>query len=103
MIKVLESLRTADQPIVSLRVTELVDGKPSGKAGAGERQKKLRESVVGGTTTTGGGGGILDEFAKLSPPIQPQPGMVFPEQPPPIGHQLIAFVEAAGRRQARPL
>ena len=94
MVKLLESLRAADQPIVSLRVTELMDGKPSGKSGAGERQKKLREDLVGGKTNTGGGGGILDEFAKVSPPIQAPPGVIFPQQPPPIGHQLIAFAEA---------
>jgi hypothetical protein len=94
MIKLLESLRAADQPIVSLRVTELMDGKPSGKSGAGERQKRLREDLVGGKTNTGGGGGILDEFAMVSPPIQAPPGIIFPQPPPPIGHQLIAFAEA---------
>lgn len=92
MIKVLESVRTADQPIVSMRVTEM----PAGKAGAGERQKNLREAVVGGNAQAGASGGILDEFAKAPGlgPIQPPPGIVFTEQPPPIGHQLLAFVEA---------
>ena len=94
MVKILESLSTADQPVVSIRVTELMDGKPSGKAGAGERQKKLRDGVVGGSSPAGVGGGILDEFAKVSGPIQPPPGILFAEQPPPIGHQLIAFAEA---------
>jgi hypothetical protein len=89
MVQVLESLRTADQPIVSLKVTE----KPDGKPGAAERQKKILEGIVGGNVA-GGTGGIMDEFAKVSPPIQPGPGVVFKEQPPPIGHQLIAFVEA---------
>ena len=97
MIRVLESLRTADQPIVSMRVTEAVpDGKnnskPSGKAGAEQRQKRLREAVVGGNSA--GGGGILDEFGKVSPPIRAPEGVVFPQPPPPIGHQLIAFAEA---------
>jgi hypothetical protein len=91
MIKVLESLRTADQPIVSLRVKEHFDGKPSGKTGAEQRQKKLQEILVGGSS---GGGGIMDELARISPPVQPPPGSVFTETPPPVGHQLIAFVEA---------
>ena len=56
MIKVLESLRTADQPIVSLRVKEQVDEKPSGKSGAEQRQKKLQELLVGGSSIAGGGG-----------------------------------------------
>ena len=94
MIKVLESLRTADQPIVSLRVKEQVDEKPSGKSGAEQRQKKLQELLVGGSAIAGGGGGIMDEFARISPPVQPPPGQVFTETPPPVGHQLIAFVEA---------
>lgn len=91
MIKVLESLRTADQPIVSLRVKEHFDEKPSGKTGAEQRQKKLQEILVGGSA---GGGGIMDELARISPPVQPPPGAVFTETPPPVGHQLIAFVEA---------
>jgi hypothetical protein len=94
MIKLLESLRTADQPIVSLRVKEQVDEKPSGKSGAEQRQKKLQELLVGGSAIAGGGGGIMDEFARISPPVQPPPGQVFTETPPPVGHQLIAFVEA---------
>jgi hypothetical protein len=90
MIKVLESVRTADQPIVSMRVTEM----PAGKSGAGERQKRLRERVVGGDAQAGAAGGILDELALVSPAITAPPGVVFTQQPPPIGHQLLAFVEA---------
>jgi hypothetical protein len=94
MIKVLESLRTADQPIVSLRVREQLDGKSSGKAGADQRQKKLQEALVGGTATAGAGGGIMDELARISPAIRSPDGQPLSPQPPPIGHQLIAFVEA---------
>jgi hypothetical protein len=94
MIKVLESVRTADQPAVSLRIREHFEGKPSGKSGADQRQKKLQDSLVGGNATAGAGGGIMDEFARVSPPIQPPAGILLTEQPPPIGHQLLAFVEA---------
>jgi len=99
MIKVLESLRTADQPIVSMRITELVpDGKDktkrSDRAGADQRQKKLQEALVGGTATAGAGGGIMDELARMSPAIRSPDGQPLTPQPPPIGHQLIAFAEA---------
>jgi hypothetical protein len=94
MIKVLESLRGPDQPIVSMRIREQFDGKPSGKAGADQRQKKLQEALVGGTATAGAGGGIMDELARISPAIRSPDGQPLSPQPPPIGHQLIAFAEA---------
>lgn len=88
MLEILESLRTADQPIVSLKVTEL----PPALAGAKDRQTKLREGLVGGGTV-GQGGGIMDELGRVSPAVQPVGGVIFTTPPPPIGHQLIAFVE----------
>ena len=42
----------------------------------------------------GAGGGIMDELARISPVIKPPDGQLQPPLPPPIGHQLIAFVEA---------
>jgi hypothetical protein len=94
MVAVLESVRGPDQPVVSLRIKERFEGKPSGKSGAEQRQKKLQEIVVGGNAVAGAGGGIMDELARISPVIRPPEGQLQPPLPPPIGHQLIAFVEA---------
>ena len=93
MLALLESLREEpDQPIVSLRVTERSPDTLS--KGAPARVKKLREGIVGGDGLLGANGnGILDVFARVSPPIQPPPDVVFTEKPPPIGHQLIDFVQ----------
>lgn len=79
-IQVLDSLRRADQPVVSIRVTETRS--PPGDDGAAARTKALREGIADRTN---------EEFAKVAPAVQPPPDTVFTEQPPPVGHQLIAF------------
>jgi len=80
-IDVLDSLRRADQPVVSIRVVETKS--PAGKeAGKEDRTKALMEGIANRTN---------DEFGKVAPPVQPPPEVVFTEQPPPVGHQLIAF------------
>jgi hypothetical protein len=86
MAAVLESVRTADQPVVSIRVTE--KGTPVNKEGSkSTREGNLRTKFVNG---------INDEFSKQpwGVTVQPPPGMTFKETPPPVGQQLLAFVEA---------
>ena len=95
MLRILTLLREEpNQPVVSLRVTERSPPNLSNGDSAKNRVKKLREGLVGGD---GNGGqnrqGILDEFAVVSPPISGQGGEPLTPPPPPIGHQLIAFVE----------
>lgn len=95
MVKILMLLREeADQPVVSVRVTEKAPPNLSNEQSAKSRVKKLREGFVGGDGFTGlNRDGVLDVFAEVSPPIRPPEGVVFTTPPPPIGHQLIAFVE----------
>jgi hypothetical protein len=85
MAKVLDSLRTAEQPLASLRVTE--QNTPPGTEGnKAKREKELRTQLVNA---------INAEFSR-----QPwgQPIRVPNEENPPprspIGEQLIAFIEA---------
>jgi hypothetical protein len=80
MVKVLNSLRESDSPVVSLRVRE----QPAGRPGAAEREEKLRDGISDG---------VMTEFGKVMPPIS-IPNVVITPPPPPIGHQLIAFVKA---------
>ncbi len=85
MAKMLESLRTADQPVVSVRVTE--QNTPVGKESLkSNREKQLRTDFATG---------INKEFSKQfwGQPVKPPPDVVFKEQPPPVGEQLIAFIE----------
>jgi hypothetical protein len=84
MAKLVESLKRADQPVVSIRVRE-TKSPPGQDGGAAERAKKVQ---------TGFADKVLEVFGQWAPPVQPPAGMVFKENPPPIGHQLIAFVEA---------
>jgi hypothetical protein len=86
MAKILESVRTADQPVVSVRVTE--KGTPPGKDGS----KATRESEL----RTLFANGINNEFSRQpwGQPVQPPPGMTWKETPPPVGQQLLAFIEA---------
>jgi hypothetical protein len=92
MLKILNSLREdGNQPVVSLQVTERSPARIS-KA-APERVKRLREGVVGGDGLLGRNrDGILDVFATISPPVF-IPNVTITPAPPPIGHQLIGFVE----------
>jgi hypothetical protein len=86
LAKILESVRTADQPVVSLRVKE--EGTPAGTEGSRPgRESDLRTGFVNR---------LNDEFSKPSwgQAIKPPPDTVFKEQPPPIGQQLLAFIEA---------
>ena len=85
MADVLKGLSSADQPVVSLRITETRS--PAGKADSkGTRENTLRTQFADGVNTT---------FAAQSwgHPIQLPPGFVATETLPPIGYQLIAFVE----------
>jgi hypothetical protein len=80
--QVLDSLRKAGQPVVSIRMSEMKA--PAGGGDAAERTKKLQEGIVDR---------INAEFGRIEPAVQPPPDTVFTVQPPPIGHQLIAFAE----------
>jgi hypothetical protein len=83
---VLESVRTADQPVVSLRVSER--GTPGGKESSkATREAELRTQFVNG---------LNNEFSRhqWGQPVPPPPGMTFKEPPPPVGQQLLAFIEA---------
>jgi hypothetical protein len=86
MAKVLDSVRTADQPIVSVRVTE--KGTPPGKeASRASRESDLRTQFVNG---------VNGEFSKQpvwGEAVKPPQDMVFNEPPPPLGQQYIAFIE----------
>ena len=85
MVKILESVRTVDQPVVSIRVTEV--NTPAGR----EAKKTDREHGL----RAGYANGVGDEFSKQAwgQALKPPPGVEFTEQPPPLGQQLIAFVE----------
>lgn len=80
-VQVLDSLRRTDQPVVSIRVTEMKTP-PGQEGGALERVKRFREGVADRTNA---------EFARVAPAVLPPPDVVFTVQPPPVGHQLIAF------------
>ena len=86
MAEVLRGLSTAEQPVVSLRVSETLT--PAGWGESAPREEKIRTEFA-----TGVNNAFATEF--WGKPIQPPPGAVFEPgaQPPPIGHQLIAFVE----------
>lgn len=84
MAKLMESLKRADQGIVSIRVRELRS--PPGKTdGAEERVKQLQTGIVSR---------IGDILGQWEPPIQPRAGETFTESQPAIGHQLVDFVLA---------
>ncbi|MBN9117855.1 MAG: hypothetical protein J0I06_01580 [Planctomycetes bacterium] len=86
MAAILESVRTADQPVVSIRVTE--KGTPAGKEGSkGAREGELRTQFVNGVNS-------VFSQQPWGQPVQPPPGMTFKETPPPVGQQLLAFTEA---------
>src|SRR5439155_19867793 len=79
--KVMESVRTADQAVVSLRVTEAQS--PAG--GTREvREKRLREEFARR---------IASVLTPMSKPIVIPPDVVITPPPPPVGDQLLAFVE----------
>jgi hypothetical protein len=100
MINLLNSLKIAEQPVVSLKVTEL-----SGPPGGQERVEKLRDGLVGTiqehksnpTATTfeylTASGGILGELALLMPAVQPPPGVTFEKPRTARGLQLIEFAQ----------
>lgn len=84
MVELLKSLKRVDQPLVSIRVREKAP--PAGQdAGSAGRAKDL---------TTGIADKITDVFGRWMPPVPPPAGMTFTVPPPPLGHQLMAFVEA---------
>ena len=84
MAKLLESLRTADQPVVSVRVTEVYT--PAGQEGKkADRQNQVRTDFAVGVNAA---------FSQFMPPVSPPPDVVFKETPPPVGEQLMAFIEA---------
>jgi hypothetical protein len=92
MVRILEAMKAEpDQPVVSVRVSER--GPNALAEGREKRVNKVRDAFVGGDGLLGPNGkGVLDVFADVAPPIQPPAGVVFLEKPPPIGHQLLAFV-----------
>jgi hypothetical protein len=85
MAKMLESLREADQPIVSVRVTE--KNTPPGQEGKkGPRENQLRTDFATGINNAFSG-------QPWGGQVPPPPGVEWKEPPPPIGQQLIAFIE----------
>ena len=86
MADVLKTLSTAGQPVVSLRITETES--PPGKADAKQqRQDSLRAQFADG---------VANKFAAQEPwgrPITLPDNLQAKEPLPPLGHQLIAFVE----------
>src|SRR5439155_12203244 len=84
LAKVLESVRTAEQAIVSIRVAEAKA--PGGGGDSEARAKRLLDAFATRTAT---------ELTNVSPrQIVLPPGVVVNPPPPPIGEQLLAFVEA---------
>lgn len=94
MMKLLGSLKTADQPLVSLSVSE-----KNAKPGAQDRVKNLRDRLVGRVdvaengAVTVGPDGIYGQLGRLFPPVQPPPGMTFEVPRAPVGVQLLSFAE----------
>jgi hypothetical protein len=83
-IKLLESLRTAEVPVVSVRVTEAKS--PAGAEGGREaRERRVREGVADHTTKA---------LTPLSKPIIVPPNVKLNPPPPPVGEQLVAFAQA---------
>lgn len=93
MIAVLESLKTADQPFVSMKVEE-----KNARAGAQDRVQKLRDDLVGNVNVREDGSvtvsphGIMGRMAAIAPPVT-VPDVVISPPPPPVGIQLIDFAE----------
>jgi hypothetical protein len=101
MIKVLESLKEAIRPVVSLKVTETGVGP---KTGAEKRVEKLKKDLVGEVKEMRiqndskdpdyyvAEGGIMGRLAQIKPPVQPkEPGTIFPIPRTAVGIQLIEF------------
>lgn len=84
MADVLRGLSTASQPVVSLRITETKS--PQGIGDRSEREGRLR---------TGFADGVNSAFAAepWGQPLRLPDGLIATEPMPPIGYQLIAFVE----------
>ena len=89
MAKMLESLREADQPIVSVRVTE--KNTPVGQEGSRRRPTARRSCAP--TSSTGVKRGTFSKQPWGQARFKPPAGRAVQGQPPPIGQQLIAFVE----------
>ena len=81
--KVLEELRAAELPVASIRVKEL--GGLPGLGSGDERAKKVQTKIADT---------MVDQFVKLYPRLTPPGGATFVVQPPPVGRQLVEFVEA---------
>ncbi|MDB5311632.1 MAG: hypothetical protein JWO38_5834 [Gemmataceae bacterium] len=83
LAQVLQSVRTADQAVVSIRVTET---KPpvGGEEGSAGRAKSLREGFAQRTGQA---------LTPLSRPIIIPADVVINPSPPPVGEQLLIFVE----------
>lgn len=83
-IQVLDSLRTADEAIVSVRVTE-VKAPGGANADASTRAAKVQDTIASRTARA---------LTPLSRPINIPPGVEIKPPPPPVGEQLLAFVQA---------
>lgn len=89
MGEILTVLSTAEQPVVSLRVTET----QSPPGGAGDA-KTTRQTKLGTEFADGVGNAFsLEGWGRQVPP-PPEYTWNSPTDPPPIGQQLMAFVEA---------
>ena len=84
MLQLLESLKRADQPIVSIRIREEATP-PGSEAGMKERVDRLRDLFVREVVDT-----ITKTWESSNPPSVEH---LIPK-PPPMGEQLISFVEA---------
>ncbi|MFM8273651.1 MAG: hypothetical protein ACKODX_15175 [Gemmata sp.] len=93
MGEILRNLSTAEQPVVSLRVTETQA--PPSSTEKGGRENKLRTEFADGVNVAFAN----EPWGKQVPP-PPDYTWGGPDDPPPIGHQLIAFVEAPEEKPA---
>jgi len=97
LLAILESVKDAEQPLVSLKVTEKA---PANTQGGAARVKTLRDDLVGGVDQPKGGfamnkGGILGELAKGPGlgAVPPPPDTTFTDKPPPYAVQLLTFAD----------
>ena len=97
MGEVLKSLSTAEQPVVSLKVTETQSPPGGGGDAKDSREVRMRTAFADAVNAA-----FANEpwGRQIQPP--PEHTWTSPNDPPPIGHQLIAFVEAPEAEAGQP-
>ncbi len=97
MCEILRLLGTAEQPVVSLRVTETLSPPRDTEEEKEEKEEKKKKLTREGKLRNEFADGVNTAFANepWGRQVPPPPGYTWgsPTDPPPIGHQLIAFVE----------